>query len=67
MFSLEKNIKIAEKYLKNGELNQAEKSYKSIVRMYPKNLRAFNGLEKINEIKKNLDDKSINRRRIAFS
>ena len=45
MQSVDNTIREANKFLKNKEFVKAEVLYKSILKKYPKNLRAINGLK----------------------
>ena len=50
--SLDQSLRKANLYLKKGEVQKAEKIYQDILHVYPKNLRARQGLLVLKKFKK---------------
>ena len=51
--SLDQSLRKANLYLKKGEVQKAQKIYQDILNVYPKNLRARQGLLVLEKFKKN--------------
>ena len=49
MLSLETSLRKAERHIKNEEFQEAKLFYEKILKKYPSNLRAFEGLRKSKE------------------